>query len=426
MNLHKYSEKGLERLRLLSRSLQSRNFRLFFIGQTLSLIGTWMQQVAMSWLVYRLTGSAMLLGVIGFTSQIPTFLLSPFAGVLADRTNLRRVLICTQTLSMTQAFVLAALVLTGSIQVWHIIILSLFIGIINAFDITSRQAFLVEMIEKKDELGNAIALNSSMMNGTRLIGPSIAGILISIFGEGVCFLLNAFSFLAVIAALAAIRVAPKPPKAAKRSVFAEINEGISYVAGFAPIRAILMLLALVSLMGASYSVLLPIYAKEILHGEAHTFGFLVSSAGLGALISAVALASRREPLKLGKAVPFAAGLFGISLVGLSFSHTTWISMFFLFFAGMGVMAHLASSNTIVQSIVDDDKRGRVMSLFIMSFVGMTPFGSLLSGAIATRIGAAATILIGGVSCLTGALIFAGNLPRLKEMVRPVYERKEMA
>lgn len=424
MRFNGFGEKGLERINLLARSLQSRNFRLFFTGQTLSLIGTWMQQVAMSWLVYRLTGSAMLLGVIGFSSQIPTFLLSPFAGALADRTNLRRLLILTQTLSMLQAFILAALVLTGAIQVWHIIGLSLFIGLINAFDITSRQTFLVEMIEKKDELGNAIALNSSMMNGTRLIGPSIAGILISAFGEGVCFLLNGFSFLAVIAALAAIKVAPKIPKTTKISVFSEIHEGINYAAGFPPIRAILMLLALVSLMGASYSVLLPIYAKEILHGEAHTFGFLVSSAGLGAFVSAITLASRKGVLGLGKVVPLASGLFGVSLAALSLSHTTWLSMLFLFFAGMGVMAHLASSNTIIQTIVDDDKRGRVMSLFIMSFVGMTPFGSLLAGALASRIGATATTMIGGISCMAGALIFAGKLPGLIED-GTLYERKRI-
>lgn len=424
MRFNGFGEKRLERINLLVRSLQSRNFRLFFTGQTLSLIGTWMQQVAMSWLVYRLTGSAMLLGVIGFSSQIPTFLLSLFAGALADRTNLRRLLILTQTLSMLQAFILAALVLTGAIQVWHIIGLSLFIGLINAFDITSRQTFLVEMIEKKDELGNAIALNSSMMNGTRLIGPSIAGILISAFGEGVCFLLNGFSFLAVIAALAAIKVAPKIPKTTKISVFSEIHEGINYAAGFPPIRAILMLLALVSLMGASYSVLLPIYAKEILHGEAHTFGFLVSSAGLGAFVSAITLASRKGVLGLGKLVPLASGLFGVSLSALSLSHTTWLSMLFLFFAGMGMMAHLASSNTIIQTIVDDDKRGRVISLFIMSFVGMTPFGSLLAGALASRIGATATIMIGGFSCMAGALIFAGKLPGLIED-DTLYEKKRI-
>lgn len=424
MRFNGFGEKGLERINLLARSLQSRNFRLFFAGQTLSLIGTWMQQVAMSWLVYRLTGSAMLLGVIGFSSQIPTFLLSLFAGALADRVNLRRLLILTQTLSMIQAFILAALVLTGAIQVWHIIGLSLFIGFINAFDITSRQTFLVEMIEKKDELGNAIALNSSTMNGTRLIGPSIAGILISAFGEGVCFLLNGFSFLAVIAALAAIKVAPKIPKTTKISVFSEIHEGINYAARFPPIRAILMLLALVSLMGASYSVLLPIYAKDILHGEAHTFGFLVSSAGLGAFVSAITLASRKGVLGLGKVVQLASGLFGVSLAALSISHTTWLSMLFLFFAGMGMMAHLASSNTIIQTIVDDDKRGRVMSLFIMSFVGMMPFGSLLAGALASRIGATATIMIGGISCMAGALIFAGKLPGLIED-GTLYERKRI-
>lgn len=413
------------RLRLLARSLQSRNFRLFYIGQTISLIGTWMQQVAMSWLVYQLTGSAMLLGVIGFASQIPTFLISPLAGVLADRANLRRLLILTQTLSMLQVFVIAFLVLTNMIQTQHIIILSLFIGVINAFDITGRQSFLVEIIDKKEEIGNAIALNSSMVNGARIIGPSIAGVLISAFGEGVCFLLNGISFLAVIAALVSIRVSPRTPRTVKRSVLAELHEGVRYATGFAPIRAILMLLGLVSLMGASYSVLLPVYAKDILHGDAHTYGFLVSSAGLGAFVSAVILASKHGVPGLGRVIPLAAGLFGISIVSLALSRSMLPSMLFLFLAGMGVMAHLASSNTILQTIVDDDKRGRVMSLFTMSFVGMTSFGSLLSGALASRIGATGTILIGGASCLIASLIFASRLPKLQEMARPIYERKEI-
>lgn len=410
-------------IRMLTRSLQSRNFRLFFIGQTLSLIGTWMQQVAMSWLVYRLTDSAMLLGIIGFTSQVPTFLLSPFAGVLADRSNLRRLLIWTQTLSMLQAFILSVFVLTDIIQVWHIISLSLFIGVINAFDIPGRQSFLVEMIEKKEELGNAIALNSSMVNGARLIGPSIAGILIAALGEGACFFLNGISFLAVIIALALMRVEPRLSKAVRKSVLAELKEGISYAAGFVPIKAILLLLSLISFMGSSYSVLLPLFAREVLHGDARTYGFLVSSAGLGAFVSAITLASRRSVLGLGRVIPIAAGLFGVSIVALALSRVMWFSVVFLFMAGLGVMAHLAASNTILQTIVDDDKRGRIMSLFTMSFVGMTPFGALAAGALAGRIGVMATVLIGGASCLLGALIFAGKLSELREMVRPIYERK---
>lgn len=423
MRLNGYGERGVMRIRMLTRSLQSRNFRLFFIGQTLSLIGTWMQQVAMSWLVYRLTGSAMILGVIGFTSQVPTFLLSPFAGVLADRSNLRRLLIWTQTLSMIQAFILSASVLTGAIQVWHIISLSLLIGVINAFDIPGRQSFLVDMIEKKEELGNAIALNSSMVNGARLIGPSIAGILISLLGEGACFFLNGVSFLAVIIALALMRVKPRPPKAVIKPVLAELKEGIAYAAGFAPIKAILLLLGLVSFMGSSYSVLLPLFAREVLHGDARTYGFLVSSAGLGAFASAITLASRRSVLGLGRVIPIAAGLFGVSIAALALSRAMWLSVIFLFTAGAGVMAHLAASNTILQTIVDDDKRGRVMSLFTMSFVGMTPFGALAAGALASRIGVTATVLTGGASCLAGSLVFASKLPKLREIARPIYERK---
>ena len=423
MTIESYTEKAAERIRLLMRALQHRNYRLFFAGQTLSLIGTWMQQIAMSWLVYRITGSAMLLGVVGFASQIPTFLLAPFAGVLADRWNKHRVLLWAQTLAMLQAIVLTVLVLGNMVQVWHIIVLSVFIGMVNAFDIPARQSFLIEMIERREDLGNAIALNSSMMNGTRLIGPSIAGILIAAVGEGICFLLNALSYLAVIAALLAMRVKPKKEKGGSKSILHELREGISYAYHSAPIKAILMLIALVSLMGIPYTVLLPVFARDILHGEAHTYGFLMAAAGTGAFASALLLASRRTVLGLGKFIPIAAAVFGVAVAAFAFSRVLWLSLALLFVAGLGMMAQIASSNTILQTIVDDDKRGRVMSLFTMSFMGVAPFGSLLAGALADRIGVTYTLLAGGLVCIVGAAVFASKLRMLRDHIIPVYRRK---
>jgi len=405
------------------RALQHRNYRLFFGGQTLSLIGTWMQQIAMSWLVYRVTGSALLLGVVGFASQIPTFVLAPVAGVLADRWNKHRVLVWTQTLSMLQAVVLTVLVLGNIVQIWHIVALSVFIGMVNAFDIPARQSFLIEMIERREDLGNAIALNSSMMNGTRLIGPSIAGVLIAALGEGICFLLNAVSYLAVIAALLAMRVKPNISKSGGKSIIHELHEGISYAYRFPPIKAILMLIALVSLMGIPYTVLLPVFARDILHGGAHTFGFLMAAAGIGAFVSAILLASRKSVLGLGKIIPIAAAVFGLAVAAFAFSRSLWPSLALLFIAGLGMMAQIASSNTILQTLVDDDKRGRVMSLFTMSFMGMAPFGSLLAGALAGKIGVTNTLFIGGVGCIVGALIFASQLSMIREHIIPIYRQK---
>jgi MFS family permease len=370
-----------------------------------------------------LTGSALLLGVVGFAGQVPSFLLSPVAGVLADRWNRRRVLLWTQLLSMLQAGVLAVLVLADLVQVWHIVALSLVLGTVNAFDIPARQSFLIEMIEKREDLGNAIALNSSMVNGTRLVGPSLAGILIAAFGEGICFLLNAASYLAVIAALLAMRVEKKAARAVKTSVLHELREGFAYAYHFPPIRSILLLLALVSLMGVPYTVLLPVFARDILHGGANTFGFLMAAAGLGAFVSAILLASRKSVVGLGKIIPLAAGLFGIAVAGFSFSRSLWLSLLLLFLAGLGMMAQIASSNTILQTVVDDDKRGRVMSLFTMAFMGMAPFGSLLAGALASRIGVTATMFLGGSLCFAGSLVFARNLRSLREHIIPVYRRK---
>ncbi|WP_298438741.1 MFS transporter [Geobacter sp.] len=415
-------ERGGMRLRPMLRALQSRNYRLFFVGQSVSLVGTWMQQVAMSWLVYRLTGSALLLGVVGFASQIPTFILAPLAGVLADRWNRRRLLIVTQSLAMVQAALLAAAVLSGVVQVWQIIALSAVLGLVNAFDIPIRQSFVVELVDQKEDLGNAIALNSSMVNGARLLGPSIAGVLVAAVGEGVCFLLNAASYLAVLAAIAAMRIRPVKRHGKNKHILHELHEGINYAFGFRPIRAILLLLAVVSLMGMPYTVLLPVFARKILHGGAHTFGFLMAAAGVGSLGSTIYLASRRSVLGLGRVIAVASALFGAGVAGFALSRSMPLSLLCLSLAGFGAMAMVASGNTIIQTIVEDDKRGRVMSLFAMSFMGMTPFGSLMAGSVADWLGARNTLLLGAAACLAAGLHFSRQLPALRELVRPIYVR----
>ena len=409
----------------LFRALSYRNYRLFFFGQGVSLIGTWMQQVAMSWLVYRLTGSALLLGTVGFTSQIPTFLVAPFAGVLADRCNRRRLLLATQSLAMTQAFLLSYFVLTGTIQVWQIIALSLLLGVVNGFDIPVRQSFVIEMVEEKTGLANAIALNSSMVNAARLVGPSVAGLLISLLGEGSCFLLNGFSYLAVLLSLAAMRVTPRPAAAQSRPILHELREGVRYAVDFAPIRAILLLLAMMSLTGMPYAVLLPVFARDVLHGGPHTFGFLMAASGLGAFSATLYLATRRSVIGLGRLIAISCALFGFGVAGFALSGLLWVSLVCLLIAGFGAMMQVAASNTILQTIVDDDKRGRIMSLFTMAFMGMTPFGSLFAGALAARIGAPVTVQIGGLACLVGALLFAAWLPTFREKVRPIYTRLEI-
>ncbi len=410
-------------LRHLVRALRSRNYRLFLAGQGVSLVGTWMQHVAMSWLVYRLTGSAMLLGIVGFTSQIPTLFISPMAGVLADRWDRRRLLLVTQTLAMLQAVFLAVVVLTGVVQVWQIILLSLILGIVNACDIPIRQSFVVEMVEERENLGNAIALNSSMVNTARLVGPAIAGLLVASVGEGICFVLNALSYLAVILALAAMRIPPAAkPSQARRPILHELQEGFLYAYRFGPIRSILLLLALVSLMGMPYSVLAPVFAKEILHGGAHTFGFLMTGAGSGALVGTLYLASRRSVRGLGLVIVRATILFAVGIAIFALSRNFLLSLAALALAGFGGMTIVASCNTVLQTILDEDKRGRVMSFFTMAFIGVAPFGSLGAGAMAGIIGPRDTLLLGGLGCLAGAAIFARNLPKIREKVRPIYLR----
>lgn len=409
-------------LKNIFRSLQYRNYRLFFGGQSISLIGTWIQQIAMVWLVYSLTGSTFLLGLVGFVGQIPTFLLAPFAGVLTDRWSRYHILIVTQILAMIQALILAFLFFIGTIEVWHIMFLSVLLGCINAFDIPARQSFIVEMVEKKEDLGNAIALNSSMFNGARLLGPSIAGVLIASTGEGICFLLNGLSYLFVIVSLLLMKVKSKKREIQNPDVLKEIKEGFSYTFGFAPIKSILLLVGLISLVGMPYTILMPVFAKEIFHGGPYTFGFLMGASGVGALMGAIYLASRRSVLGLEKIIPLSAGIFGIGLVTFSLSRLFLLSLVLMVITGLGMILQMASSNTILQTIVDDDKRGRVMSFYTMAFMGTAPFGSLLAGGLASFLGSPNTLIIGGILCVLGALIFVTKLTELKKLVHPIYVR----
>jgi MFS family permease len=406
--------------RLLLRALHSRNYRLFFAGQLVSLVGTWMTRVAMSWLVYRLTDSPFLLGLSSFASQIPILFLTPIAGVWVDRRDRHRTLVVTQTLSMLQSFALAALALAHVITIAEVLLLALAQGAINSFDMPARQSFVVEMVEQREDLGNAIALNSSMVNAARLVGPAAAGMLIAAVGEGYCFLLDGISYLAVIGSLLAMRRTPAAARPAARNLVHELKEGWRYVAGSRAIRPVLLFLTLVSVVGMPYTVLMPIFASTVLGGGPHTLGFLMAAAGLGALAGAVTLAMRRSVLGLGRIIVWSAGLFGLGLIGLGTSRLLPLSLAAVAAAGFGMMRHMASSNTILQTIVDEDKRGRVMAYYSMAFQGLAPFGSLAAGAIAGRVGAPVTIVCGGILCMAGAVWFATSLPGIRREIRPIY------
>jgi len=424
MMIHaKHKPEEINGFRRIFRTLSSRNYRLFFTGQSISLIGTWMQRVAMSWLVYHLTSSEFLLGLVSFLGLIPVFVLSPFAGVLADRFHRLHLLIATQVLAMLQAFLLTVLVMTGLIRIGHIMALATLLGLINSFDTPIRQAFTAELVEKRADLGNAIALNSAMFNSARMVGPTIAGLLIAAFGEGFCFLLNGLSYLAVIAALLRMRIPPTAEKKQKQKLLKGLKEGFSYSFGFAPIRSVLLLLMTVSMMGMPYIVLMPVFAKNILHGGSETLGFLMGAAGAGALCGAVYLAQRKTVAGLERVIPLMTGLFSLGLIGFALSRHQWLSLSLLLMAGFGLMVQMASSNSILQTIVDDDKRGRVMSFYVMCVMGTTPIGSLLAGVIADRLGASPTLLIGGICCLAGAVLFMRKLPALRETIRPIYIEK---
>jgi MFS family permease len=417
------------------RALRHRNFRLFFVGQSVSMIGTWMTRIATSWLVYRLTHSALLLGTVSFSGQIPTFLLAPFAGVWVDRLNRQKVLVWTQVISAIQSFLLAGFTLTGRINIPWIIALSILQGLINAFDMPGRQSFVVQMIDDKADLGNAIAINSSMANTARLIGPSLAGLLIAATNEGWCFFIDGFSYIGVIASLLMMRITVPQIQRKHGSTFNDLKEGWAYVTGFVPIRVILSLFALVSLMGIPFVVLMPIFAARVLAGGPHTLGFLMGAVGMGAVTAALSLAARRSVRGLLRVIPGAAVVFGAGLIAFGLSHAFWTSLIAVYVAGLGMMAGMAGSNTVIQTLVSEDKRGRVMSYWTMAFVGMSPFGALLAGTMAHSIpptpmwfsggplldGSQWTVIINGSIVILGALWFYTKRRAVVAVVRPIYQ-----
>ena len=376
----------------------------------------------MGWLVYRLTNSAFLLGLIAFAGQSPVFFFGPVAGVIADRANRHRVVVIMQMLMMVQASILAVLVFSGRVQYWHVLVLSLVFGVINAFEIPARQAFLLEMVKSREDLPNAIALNSSIFNGARLIGPAIAGFVIASFGESIAFITNAVSYLAVLIALLAMHVERREPKRLRGRMFASLRAGFAYGLGFLPIRVVLNLVAAAALFGVPFTVLLPVFAVEILHGDARTLGFLMSATGVGALSGALFLAARETVRGLSKVISASALLFGASLIVFGLSRVLWLALVSLAFAGFGMMVLMAASNTFLQTVADDDKRGRIVSMYTMAYIGLTPFGSLLAGAFAQRVTAPITIALGGVTVMVAAGLFAHQIPRFRELVRPIYRQ----
>jgi MFS family permease len=418
--------KSAERVDSIShawRALRHRNFRLYFVGQGTSLMGTWMTRLATSWLVYRLTHSALLLGVVSFAGQIITFLLGPLAGVWVERLNRRKLLVWTQAAAAVQSLAMAALTLAHMITLWEIIALAALQGAINALDMPGRQSFLVQMVEDREDLPNAIAINSSMVNAARLVGPAVAGVVVAAVGEGWCFLIDGVSYFAVIASLLMMRITKSEARRHGLSMLEQMREGWDYVRGFRPIRIMLTLFALVSLMGWPYAVLLPMFAGQVLHGGAHTLGWLTGASGIGALVSALSLAVRKSVVGLARMIQISAATFGTGLVLFGLSHVLWVSLLLMMFVGFGMMQCAAAVNTVIQSLVAEDKRGRVMSYYTMAFVGSAPFGSLLAGVLAHKIGAPHTVMITGACVVVGAMWFAFKLPAVNAAMRPVYEAK---
>jgi MFS family permease len=406
-------------------ALRHRNYRLFFTGQLISMIGTWMQSVAQSWLVYRLTGSSLSLGLVGFVSQIPVFLVAPIGGLAADRFPRRRILVATQCSAMALALLLAFLTLTGRIELWHVLVLGGLLGVVNAFDIPGRQAFVVEMVGRKD-LPSAIALNSSIVNGARIVGPAVAGLLVAAVGEGWCFLLNGASYVAVIVGLLLMRIPPETRRRVAGSAGAEILEGFRFVVGETPVRSLVLLLGLMSLMGMPYAVLMPIFAERVLGGGARGLGILMGASGAGALLGAIALVLRRRLRGLSRWVALSSAGFGLALIAFSLSRTFWLSVLILVPLGCAMMVQMTASNTLVQSMVPDELRGRVMSVYSMVFMGMGPFGTLLAGALAASLGAPLTTAIGGAVCVAGAAAFGWFLPVLRVGTRRLIIAQQMA
>jgi MFS family permease len=409
-------------LQNIFRSLKYKNFQLYFYGQTISLVGTWIQRIATPWLVYDMTHSVFLLGLLGFLGQLPTFLIAPFAGVYVDRWDKYKLLILTQIVAMIQALALAIFYLTGNLQIWLIIFLNIILGVVNAFDTPARQSFLVEIIEKKEDLGNAIALNSSMVNIARLIGPSIAGILIAITGEGMCFLINALSYIAVIISLLLMKFQKKETiSSRKKDLFQEMKEGWQYSFNYLPIKSVLILLTIISLMGMPYTILLPDFAKIYLNGNANLFGFLMGASGAGAFIGAIYLAAKKNIAGLINITYLSSFIFGGGLIVLAISRNIYLSMILMMLTGLGMMLQIATSNTLVQTLVQNEKRGRVMSLYTMAFMGTAPFGSLMAGSIAKHIGTPNTLIISGVACIFGGLYYASKIKQIKKITSPVFQ-----
>ena len=402
------------------RAFRHRNYRLFFFGQGVSLIGTWMQSVATSWLVYRLTESPMALGLVAFAGQAPAFLVSPFAGVMNDRWDRRRILVIVQFVAMAQAFTLAFISFTGLAELWNLLSLSLVLGLINAFEMPTRQALIIELVDGKADIGNAIALNSTLFNATRLIGPALAGILVAYFGEGVCFTINGATYVAAVVAFSAMRIASRPASPERKNVLAELKEGVRYAIGFSPIRDILILISLISLVGMSFPVILPEITAKVLGGGSGVFGALVASSGLGATVGTVYLALRKNVLGLGRVIRTCMFVFAGGLIAFSFSPWLYLSMFLIAVVGFGMIVNMAASNIILQTIVDEDKRGRVMSFYIMAFMGTAPLGSLLAGSLSSVLGAPSAVFTGGLICLAGAVVFAWRLPSIRGHIRPIY------
>jgi len=403
----------------LWRSLRHRNYRLYLTGQLVSVCGTWMQQVAQSWLVYRLTGSATLLGIVGFATQIPVFGLGPIAGVIIDRYSPHRVTVLTQSAALVQALLLSLLTLMGWVQPAHIILLGFVLGIVNAFDMPARQALVNQMVDAKD-LSNAVALNSSMINAARIVGPGLAGIVVARVGEGACFTINAVSYLAVIMALLAMKLPKKSDESARQfSIAHSLVEGLRYTLATVPIRDVLLLLGLVGFMGMPYMTLMPVFAAQIHKSGADALGLMLGAVGFGALIGALFLAQRATVLGLGRIIVVATLGFGLGLIVFTVSRVFWLSLVILMGVGFGWMVLIAASNTALQTLADNEMRGRVMSLFSMMLVGMAPFGSLLAGWLADRIGAPLVVATGGAFCAVAGVIFARELPRLRAAARPI-------
>jgi MFS family permease len=405
------------------RSLRHRNYRLYLSGQLVSLCGTWMQQIAQSWLVYRLTGSATALGIVSFAGQIPVFVLAPIAGVFSDRFSRYKIALFGQILLAILALALAVLTLFGDIRVWHIVVLGLAQGIILAFDMPARQSLVNQLVDAEN-LSNAIALNSSIVNAARILGPAVAGIVVATVGEGICFFINALSYLAVIWGLLLMKLPASPQsRAGSLSMLGSLSEGASYIRDTLPVRDLLLLLGLIGLMGMPYITLMPVFAGEIIRGGAHALGMLMGAVGAGALIGALALARRSGILGLGKVIVAATSGFGVGLILFALSRMLWLSMAILVVVGFSWMMLIAASNTVLQTLAADDMRGRVMSLFSMMLVGMAPFGSLVCGALADVMGAPITIMINGCFCALGGIMFGLRLPRLREAALPILKSK---